>query len=196
MNVLGTKNKNNVEQHLGGHQGITHIDEGLISWITETYQPKNVLDIGCGPGGNVELLNSRGIKTVGVDGDYTLKRNNPENYILVDFTKDTVDTGKYWDWGYSCEFVEHVEEKYLDNFMKVFQQCKYVTITHALPGDRGHHHVNCKDDAYWIDVFGRYGFKHDYKLTNMLRSRSTMNLDKKRKQQFFKRTGLFFTNTK
>ena len=60
--------------HLGGHLNKTHVDEGSLTWIINTFNIKSFLDVGCGTGGMVELSESKGIKSLGIDGDHTLKR--------------------------------------------------------------------------------------------------------------------------
>ena len=57
-----------LEEHLGGHQGKTHTDEGTLNWAIHYLDVKSMLDIGCGPGGMVELANSMGVDAFGVDG--------------------------------------------------------------------------------------------------------------------------------
>jgi hypothetical protein len=77
------------------------------------------------------------------------------------------DTDIVW----SCEFVEHVEEKYVDNFLAVFGRAtKAVLMTHATPGQAGHHHVNCQPADYWIERMQARGFFLEETLTEMSRS--------------------------
>ena len=75
-----------LEDHLGGHLNKTHLDEGALLWLKSKFNAKTYLDIGCGPGGMVELAESHNLTATGVDGDYTLDRYNPNNFILHDFT--------------------------------------------------------------------------------------------------------------
>lgn len=165
--------------HLGGHGNVTHLDEGLIKWVVETFSPKTALDIGCGPGGMVKLISSFGVSVKGLDGDPSV---SPD--ILVDFSK--TDYYEEVDWGYSCEFVEHVEEEYQANYMKAFSGCKFVTMTFAPPKTPGYHHVNCRTPQYWIDVFSKYGFVYSKELTQEMRQASTMT------RHFVRRNGLCF----
>jgi hypothetical protein len=30
-------------------------------------------------------------------------------------------------------------------------------MSHAVPGQTGHHHVNCQPSEYWVDQLGRHG---------------------------------------
>ena len=47
-----------LEDHLGGHQGTTHIDKGTLRWAIDKLNVTSMLDVGCGPGGMVELADS------------------------------------------------------------------------------------------------------------------------------------------
>ena len=74
------------------------------------------------------------------------------------------------DLVWSVEFVEHVDSQYVDNFMNDISKGKYAIITHAIPEQPGHHHVNCQHIDYWIDVFSRYGFSYDSEETQIIRN--------------------------
>ena len=182
-----------LEPHLGGHQNKTHLDNGALDWLIKTVDAKSFLDIGCGPGGMVELAKSKGLLVKGIDGDHTLKRPNETDYTLHDFSKAPLIPDFEYDIGWSVEFVEHVEEKYIPNYMPCFQSCNTVVITYAPPGWEGHHHVNLKDEDYWIQTFATNGLKHNAEMTHQLRQHSTKNLGKKGKKAFVRNRGLVFT---
>lgn len=182
-----------LEPHLGGHLNKTHLDNGALDWLIKTFNAKSFLDIGCGPGGMVELAKSKGLLVKGIDGDHTLKRPNETDYTLHDFSKAPLIPDFEYDIGWSVEFVEHVEEKYIPNYMPCFQSCNTVVITYAPPGWEGHHHVNLKDEDYWIQTFATNGLKHNAEMTHQLRQHSTMNLGKKGKKAFVRNRGLVFT---
>lgn len=173
-------------KHLGGHEGKTHMDLGILNYLKDNLSIKTMIDVGCGPGGMVEAARSIGIDSYGVDGDFRLEREFPQKYFLHDFTKGKLDLENTFDFAYSCEFVEHVYEKYQDNYMSVFKRAKHVLLTFAPEGTPGHHHVNCKNESYWIEVFNRYGFKFDKKITDEIRNHSTMERD------FIRNNGLYF----
>ena len=86
-----------LEKHLGGHQGKTHIDAGTLDWAIKNLKVKSLLDIGCGPGGMVELANNLGLDAVGIDGDYTLDRYDSSKFIIHDFTKGPAPISKRFD---------------------------------------------------------------------------------------------------
>ena len=183
---------NNTPEHLGGHLNRTNTDEPLLKYIQERFNTTSMLDIGCGPGGMREVANGLGIDWYGVDGDTTVIENT--DYSLVhDFTLGQADLTKEFDLIWCTEFLEHVEEKYIPNYMPCFQSCNTVVITYAPPGWEGHHHVNLKDEDYWIQTFATNGLKHNAEMTHQLRQHSTMNLGKKGKKAFVRNRGLVFT---
>lgn len=173
--------------HLGGHFNETHVDEGVLDFMVQHFNVKSFLDIGCGPGGMLELARNKGLKVLGVDGDNTLTWSCP--VIVHDYTLGSPDISEKFDLCWSCEFLEHVEEKYIPNFMDSFTKAKYVIATYALPGQGGYHHVNEQNFAYWHDVFSSYGFVFSSDITRKLRKASTM------RNPFFLRTGAFFENS-
>lgn len=181
-----------LEEHLGGHNGITHTDEGVLRWAIDNLNVRTMLDVGCGPGGQVELANSIGIDAEGIDGDHTLERYDSNKFIIHDFTIGPAPVSKQYDLAWSCEFVEHVYERYIPNYVQAMQKCKFLIMTYAPVGANGYHHVNCNTQEYWIDTMLSYGFIFDNELTIDMRKHSTMG--KKRKHQFIKRTGLLFRN--
>lgn len=171
-------------KHLGGHLDITHIDKGALLYLIDRFSPSSFLDIGCGPGGQVKAAKEAGIKkALGVDGDPNVSSSDT---ITHDFTKGPLNLPDKFDLGWSCEFVEHVKDEFIPNFMHTFSFCSVVAITHAPPGTPGYHHVNCQDTEYWVDIFKSNGFSYMKKETEGCRKSSTM------KRDFFRDNGLIF----
>lgn len=182
-----------LEEHLGGHNGLTHLDEGALNWLHQLGH-KSFLDIGCGPGGMVHLAEQKGFDSIGIDGDYTLERYNPSRFIIHDFQNGPAPVDRIFDIGWSVEFVEHVYKEYIPNYAQAMQKCKNLIMTHAVVGQTGYHHVNCQNAPYWIDKMSEYGFKLDEEKTKQLRIHSTMG--KKKKHRFLEKTGMYFVNEK
>ncbi len=174
-----------VPLHLGGHEDKTQFDEGAFDYLAEHFQIRNFLDVGCGQGGMVYYALSKGIDAVGVDGDPSVARDCPV-IIEHDYTRKPLYLGEF-DLGWAVEFVEHVEERYIPNFMATFRCCRHVFITAAVPGQPGHHHVNCQWGDYWIRQFEEAGFHLDREATEGARRHSTMW------SRFTEQTGLVFT---
>lgn len=169
--------------HLGGHANVTHTDAGVLDFLRSKFEIATMYDIGCGPGGMEEVAAERGIDWRGVDGDPAVAK--PKTHIH-DFTKGPVKSVPTVDLVWSIEFLEHVEEKYQDNYMQCFKAAPLVFCTAAPPGKPGHHHVNCRTQAYWIKVFEKYGFVFDPELTQQCRAASTM------RREFVRTMGMAF----
>jgi len=152
------------------HNFVKNIDYGVMKYLIDKYNIKNMIDIGCGLGEQVQLALKEGIKAIGVDGDHTIDIfNDKKHYILHDYTKGPLKTESF-DLGWSIEFVEHVYEKYIPNYFETFKCCKKIIMTFANKGQGGYHHVNEQDPQYWLNVFTNYGFRYNKEETLMIRS--------------------------
>ena len=61
--------------------------------------------------------------------------------------------------------LEHVDEKYMANYMEAFKQARYAIVTHGELGQGGFNHVNNQHAQYWIEKFKEYGFKYEEALS-------------------------------
>src|SRR5262245_46139402 len=80
-------------------------------WAIETFQPKTLIDVGCGEGHTLRFFLERGVSAVGIDGMASVREAgivHPTSIIEHDFTlgslEGSVDFGVDLVW--SCEFVE------------------------------------------------------------------------------------------
>ena len=168
--------------HLGGHLNTTHVDAGVLEFLIDRIECETLVDVGCGPGGMVELALNEGMHAVGIDGDVSIQKPWILNY---DFTLGPMNVGRF-DIGWCVEFVEHVEECYMSNYFTQLRACDFVVMTHAPSGFSGHHHVNCQDEDYWLRVFDGCGYDLAEELTTEMRAASTM------KRDFMRDTGKLF----
>lgn len=204
------------EGHLGGWSmggdGGTYYPT-MWNFLINKYSIKSTLDIGCGRGYASRFFKSCGCKIRAIDGSPLAKESHlleEKEFFYHDFTTGVLDIcdakteqPKTFDLAWSCEFVEHVEEKYLPNFMHNFIQCQYVAMTFAGPGQNGHHHVNLKPQSYWIEMFKNYGFTFLEEETNELRNKVQEDQEIRSKIpnvpyfiMHFVERGLFFKNNR
>ena len=158
-------------------------------WMASTFQPMTALDVGCGEGHAMRyMLDHCCIDVTGIDGMTSAKLAGvvpPERILVHDFEHGVPETS-HPDIIWSCEFVEHVEEEYLENFMAVFHRARSaVLMTHAEPGQQGYHHVNCQPAEYWIDRMRARGFQFSQVLTEHSRKLAP--------RTHWERSGLVFT---
>lgn len=178
---------NGLPMHLGGHENETHLDDGALDYIIETLGVKSMVDIGCGPAGMVELARSKGLEVLGVDGDFVVERK-VDDIVIHDYQKAPYVPEKNYDLAWTVEFVEHIEEQYIRNFVATMDKCKYVLMTHAFPGQPGHHHVNCQTTEYWAHIMNAFGYSILLDETNAIRKASTM------KERYIREQSIFLLN--
>jgi Methyltransferase domain len=145
--------------HLGGYQPggdpNTHCPE-LWRWFVDELGIWSVIDVGCGDGAALdafaELVGSENV--LGVEGV-------PQDHARIvchDYTTGPYVPDREFDLCWSAEFVEHVEEEFVPNFLATFTAASYVAMTHGVPDQPGYHHVNCRPSEYWETWLKQVGF--------------------------------------
>lgn len=157
-----------IAAHLGGHQGKTWLDEPTLEYLKERYHIQTMLDVGCGPGGMLDVAAALDIDALGIDGDPGQER---ADILIHDYT-----TGPFQmtprDLIWSVEFVEHVGARHIPNFLTTFRAGRVLYLTHALPGQGGHHHVNEQPSSYWRTLLADDGWRLDREATAHVRQHS------------------------
>jgi hypothetical protein len=175
--------------HLGGHQGRTHNDQATLEYFINTHGITSMLDVGCGPGGQVLTALDLGLDAQGIDGDYTVDRPG-DHWCIHDYTVGPSPIQKTFDLVWSCEFVEHVYEEYMPNYLADFTRGTWICMTYAPPGFPGHHHVNCQPETYWINRLQSLGYDFDVNATQEVRKISSQ------RKKFVKKRGLVFKKSR
>jgi len=157
-------------------------------YLIEKYQIHSVLDVGAGAGWSTKWFASRGVYTLGVEAwQAALEKSQcRDNIVEHDYSSGPFVPSMLLDLAWCSGFVEQIEEELIPHFMASFQTCGYVCLTHAEPGQPGHHHVNCQPTEYWINKMNDFGFEHDAAETTRLRSTD------KHKAPWGRRTLTFF----
>jgi hypothetical protein len=178
--------------HLGGN-----VDEGdpltfspkVWEYLINRFSLRSLLDLGCGLGYSSEFFFRHGIRTIAVDGLPTNIKRSVYPSLLIDLTMSPVVCNV--DLVHCQEVVEHVEEKYLNNVLLSLCCGKFIVMTHALPGDEGHHHVNCQPHEYWIQHLESRGCNFLPTDTDRIRS-----IAQSEGAFFMAQSGLIFVNRK
>lgn len=162
-----------VAGHLGGYvpggdPNTTAPD--VWAMLIERQAVRSMIDVGCGDGATVRWFQDHGVAAVGIDG---LNDRDDPFIVVHDYTEGPLPKDprrpREFDLVWSAEFVEHVEERYVPNFLDTFRAGKLVVFTHAVPGQGGWHHVNCRTGDYWIGAMAAVGYAVDWPLTGWIR---------------------------
>ena len=110
---------------------------------------------------------------------------------------DTINWGifKRHFWGtpastdlvWSCEVAEHIEPRAVNNYIDTLVNGRIIAMTHAVPGQAGHHHVNCQPRDYRLDLIAQRGYsisEDNDVFIEISKTNHTWN--------YFSRTGLVF----
>ncbi|HDC1419313.1 TPA: methyltransferase domain-containing protein [Salmonella enterica] len=145
------------ESHLGGN-----IAEGdprtyapsVWRYLANRFALKSVLDIGSGMGFAANFFHDMGMRVIAVDGLPFNIMHALYPTLHLDITKQLIYCKT--DLVHCQEVVEHIEEKYLSNLINSLKCGKFILMTHATPGQGGHHHVNEQPSEYWISHMRQY----------------------------------------
>jgi 2-polyprenyl-3-methyl-5-hydroxy-6-metoxy-1,4-benzoquinol methylase len=140
---------------IGGDPNTYHPE--LWSFLVKRFSVKSILDVGCGEGHCVKYCSGLGVRAFGFDGLLT----NVERAVVPIALHD-LRLGPFImpvDLVLCCEVVEHIEEKYLPNLLRTLANGRVIAMTHALPGQTGYHHVNCRPSGYWLDKLETLGYR-------------------------------------
>jgi len=193
------------EKHLGGYWNIRDLWGDPATWspeilnkIIKDFNIKSIADIGCGLGFSTKYFAKKGLYVVGVEGGTNAIHNSVYEGPLIqnDYTKSSAFNNEEFDLIWCCEFVEHVEEQFMNNFLHDFKNGKYIAMTHAIPGQDGWYHVNCQYEKYWINHIEKIGFsyKEDYSKELRTIAEKTHNdpIKNLRHGNYLRKTLLFF----
>ena len=145
--------------HLGGYiesgDALTYMPD-VWEYLVKEYDIVSVLDVGCGTGKNLEWFSDKDV--LGVEGEPRAVSLCKVPVIQHDYTKGPLVLDRKFDLCICTEFVEHIESCYEDNWFDTIKAADLVLMCHGLPGQAGHHHVNCQPSDYWIKRFAEHGF--------------------------------------
>eukprot|EP01036_Dinobryon_divergens_P030171 gene30171-39368_t len=150
----------------------------------------SVVDFGCGLGlyGQYFKTSSKRIAWTGYDGSENIENVTSGFVKFIDLAEPKF-LGKNYDWAMSVEVAEHLPMHLESNFlymMHVHNKMGMV-ITWAVPGQGGHHHVNCQSNSYVKCVMTKLlNYTVVEEVNNKLKSVATLHWIKSTAMVFFK----------
>ena len=125
--------------------------------LLDRFRPMSVLDVGCGEGHAVKWFRDQMVPCIGLDG----LRANMENAVTPILLHDLTEYPFLFRVGMviCTEVVEHIDEAHIENLLATLCNGDVIAMTHALPGQMGHHHVNNQPDDYWIERICARGYE-------------------------------------
>ena len=130
--------------------------EYFVPKIIKKFNPKYVLDVGCGTGQWLDEYRKYNIITKGIEGcsnAWHIMSDETKEVVLKRDLRDKIEEEDYnIDFVQSFEVAEHIEEEYADVFVHnlIKDDPDIVLHTAAPPDQHGFQHVNCKEREYWM----------------------------------------------
>ena len=159
---------------------------GFIADIMMSYfNPKSVVDFGCGCGFLLERLHQHGVSDLlGIEGsekveefwEAELPASLLNSLVVADILD--MDSIKEHDLAICMEVAEHISEKYASDLVKIIANAssKWVWFTAAQLGQGGTGHVNLKPLHYWTNLFEEVSdFRVDWELTYKIKQEMLKN---------------------
>lgn len=126
--------------------------------IWQDYQPKRVIDVGCGEGWWGKAFQDLGAPDVlGVDGDYIESPAIPLEKL--DLAKPLPVTLGKWDLAIALEVAEHLPRRSADSFVAdLCDLAPVILFSAAIPKQGGVNHINEQWPEYWVSRFENMGY--------------------------------------
>ncbi len=147
----------------------------IVPKIIESFNPKSVIDVGCGIGAWLKAFDRNGIKDyLGIDGEYILDKDlliDKQKFLKMDLT-NTSKINRKFDIAISLEVAEHIELNSSHKFIDFLAQLSDIIIfSAAIPGQGGTYHINEQWPEFWQKEF----LRNNFIMIDLLRSKLINN---------------------
>lgn len=147
----------------------------VVPLVCSLFEPKVVVDVGCGEGWFARAFLAQGCRVLALDESVRSPRiewaesGRAEDGAIVFQHADL--TGEDWRWmdgirdepadlAVCLEVAEHLPPSAADLFVDgLCAVAPLVVFSAAVPGQGGHAHLNEQWPAYWVERFERHGFE-------------------------------------
>lgn len=144
-----------------------------MDWYIDTYNPKSVIDFGCGIGSYLESAYNKNLKIKGYEISKEAIKYTPleiREFIKYRDCTKPIKTDLF-DCVICTETAEHIEPKGTDQFLKnLFNACGDTLIFTAAPPDQGGlGHINCQPKEYWMEKISELGLIYNEGITEFVK---------------------------
>jgi SAM-dependent methyltransferase len=134
----------------------------IVPLVIDLFQPRSVIDVGCGVGTWLSVFNQHGVADiVGVDGEWARAANlqiPDEKFVAADLTRP-ISMTRHFDLAMSLEVAEHLTPDSAEQFVdSLTALAPLVLFSAAIPHQGGTGHVNERWLSYWVELFARRAF--------------------------------------
>ncbi len=160
------------EKFYSSRHNLTSYSAKVITSIVREYtHPSSAVDLGCGVGTWLKVLEDDGVKDIfGIEGEWIKEETLiiPQDKFLKTNLGKPLKLDRQFDLAISLEVAEHIHEAYADQFIdNLTSLAPVILFSAAIPLQGGTHHVNEQWPEYWRDKF----LKRNFVLLDCIRSK-------------------------
>jgi SAM-dependent methyltransferase len=130
--------------------------------INNIYNPKSVLDVGCGLGTWLKVVSSQNIEDfLGIDGIEVEGKNFfvPKSKFQQQDLRTNWSLGRKFDLALCLEVAEHLPSDSCTNIIRsLTTHSNTIIFSAACPYQPGQGHINCQWPEYWQSLFNSFGY--------------------------------------
>lgn len=136
----------------------------IVPILMELFNPKSVVDVGCGLGTFLHAFRELGIHDVlGIDGEWVnsqlLLEHIPADKFMVADLEKPMSVGRRFEMAICLEVAEHLNKKSAKTLIETLTELSDVVVfSAAVPNQGGQNHINEQWPSYWEELFSEYGF--------------------------------------
>jgi len=135
----------------------------VVPYVVERFQPKSVVDVGCGSGGWLKVFREHGVADLlGVDGPYVQPdalRIQPHEFLGRDL-REPLRLDREFDLAISLEAAHYVADEQASTLVEsIAALAPAVLFGAAVPHQPGGPGRNRRWPAWWAALFAKHGFR-------------------------------------
>lgn len=134
----------------------------ILPYLMQIFEPKSLLDVGCGQGTWLKNAMSLGMHDCfGVDGAWARPvLSVPQEVFGACDLSAPFDFGRTFDLAISMEVGEHLAAECADTYVgSITRHADAIVFSAAAPFQGGVHHVNEQWPSYWAKKFAQRGYR-------------------------------------
>lgn len=136
----------------------------VIPYLISKFQPKSILDVGCGIGTWISVAIKNNIPdSIGIDGEYidkTMLKIPINNFKAIDL-ENNFDLKRSFDIVLCLEVAEHLKPEVANSFVNnLTRHSEIILFSAAIPNQGGQNHLNEQWLDYWVKKFESLNFTH------------------------------------
>jgi SAM-dependent methyltransferase len=144
------------------HDGSNRSAAVVVPVLIDLFQPRSVVDVGCGTGLWLAAFRERGIADVlGIDGPWveTTQRKIPQSLFREHDLTQPLTLDRIFDLALCLEVAEHLPPESAQTLVdSLIRLSSVVLFSAAIPCQRGDGHINERWQSFWRELFHARGY--------------------------------------